>query len=60
MQALFDLGSKINGMNLAYAKKPGLHIRPTNEEAPKIDRLHLNTFKMVIARFSFRNNLKKV
>ena len=60
IQALLDLGSKVNAMNPAYAKKLKFHIRQTDIGAQKIDGSHLNTFGMVIAGFSLQDKLKKV
>ena len=60
IQALLDLGSELNAMNPAYAKKLGLRIRQTDVEAQKIDRSHLDTFGIVIAGFSLQDKLEKV
>lgn len=45
---LIYFGSKINAISPAYTKKLGLHNKPTNIEAWKIDELHLDTFGMTI------------
>ena len=60
IQALLDLGSEVNAMNPAYAKKLGLRVRQTDVGAQKIDGSHLNTFGMVIAGFSLQDKLGKV
>ena len=59
-QALLDLGSKVNTMKPAYAKKLGLHVRQTDVGAQKIDGSHLNTFGIFIAGFSLQDKLGKV
>lgn len=60
IQALLNLGSKVNVINPAYTKKIGLHVRQTDMGAQKIDGSYLNTFKMVIASLSLQNMLKKI
>ena len=60
IQALLNLGSEVNAMNPAYAKKLGLRIRQTDVGAQKINGSHLNTFGIVIADFSLQNKLGKV
>ena len=60
VRALIDLGSKVNAMHPAYATKLGLHARKINVGAQKINGSHLDTFKMVIADYSFKNKLKRV
>ena len=60
IQALLDLGSKVNAMNPAYAKKLGLRIRQTDVGAQKVDGSHLNIFGIVIAGFSLQDKLRKV
>ena len=51
VQALIDLGSEVNTMAPAYAKKPGLQMQKTDVNAQKIDRSTLETYDMVIAGF---------
>ena len=50
--ALFDLGSEVNAVHPAFAKKLGLPIRPTDVGAQKIDGAKLETYKMAVAAFS--------
>ena len=52
---MFDSGSKVNAMNLAYAKKLGLKTWKTNIEAQKIEGFTLETFGMVIADFQVKD-----
>lgn len=51
IQALINLGSKVNAMNFAYTKKLGLYIRQNDVKAQKIEGSHLEIFDMVIASF---------
>ena len=51
VRALFDSGSKVNAMSLAYVEMLGLKIRKTNVGAQKIDGSALETFEMMIADF---------
>ena len=48
---LLDSGSKVNAINLTFARKLGLHIRKTNVGAQKIDGSTLKTFRIVIVDF---------
>lgn len=47
-------------MRPPYAAKLGLTIRKTDVGAQKIDRSHLETFKIVIAGFSLQDKVGKV
>lgn len=60
MQALINLGSKINAMNSVYVKKLGLCVRQTDVGAQKIDKSHLKIFEMVMASFLLQDKLEKV
>lgn len=60
IQALLNSSSKLNAMNSVYAKKLGHCVKQTNIRAQKIDRSHLNTFKMVIVDFLLQDQLEKV
>ena len=51
IQALIDLGSKVNAMTPAYTKQLGFQVQKTDVEAQKIDESLLRTFEMVIAGF---------
>ena len=51
VKALLNSGSKVNIINLAFARKLGLYIRKTNVGAQKIDGSALETFEMVITDF---------
>lgn len=51
MQALIDLGSKINTTYLDFAEKVGLQVWLTNIGAQKIKDSKLDTLNMVIAFF---------
>lgn len=50
-KTLFDLGSEVNAITLAYAAKLGLKVQKTNISAKKIDGFIFNTFKMVWTDF---------
>ena len=52
MLALFDLGSEVNAIHPALARKLGLAVRPTDIRAQKIDGTMLDTFEMVVTAFS--------
>ena len=53
---MFDSGSKVNAMSLAYTKKLHLKIQKTNVRAKKISGSVLETFGMVIADFQVEDN----
>ena len=59
IQALIDLGSKVNAMTPAYAKQLGLQVRKTDVRAQKINGSLLRTFGMVIAGFQIEDKLGK-
>ena len=44
----------------AYTMKLGLHAKKTDVNMQKINKFHLNTFKIVIADYSVKNKLKRV
>lgn len=48
---MFNLGSKVNAITLAYVSKLGLKICRINVGAQKIDDSIFKTFKMVPASF---------
>ena len=58
--ALFDLGSKVNAMHLAFAERLGLVVRTSNVGAQKIDVTTLETYRMVVAAFSVTDQADRV
>ena len=60
VQALFNSGSEVNIMNLAYASRLGLRVHRTNIEAQKIDGSTLETFGMVLASFQVEDKLGRI
>ena len=60
MSALLDLGSEINAMHPAFAKKLGLVVQTTNIDTQKIDGTTLETYKMIVAAFSVTDQADKV
>ena len=58
--AIFDLGSKVNAIDLTYAKELGLPIRPTNVWAQKIDSTIFDTYRMVVAAFLVTDKVNQV
>ena len=60
VQALIDLGSKVNTIHPAFAKQLGLPIRPTDVGARKIDSTTLNTYGMVVVAFLVENKANRV
>ena len=60
IQALIDLGSKVNAMTPAYIAKLDFKICPTNVEAQKIDSSLVKTFGMVITGFQVEDKLGRV
>ena len=59
VRALIDLGSEVNAMAPAYAKKLGLRVRKTDVSAQKIDGSTLETYSMVIAGFQVQDKFGK-
>lgn len=59
-QALIDSGSEVNAMYPTYAAKLGLPVGKTDVGTQKIDKSHLETFRMVIAGFSLQDKLGQV
>ena len=59
IQALINLGSKVNAMTPAYAKQLGFQVQKTDVKAQKIDGSLLPTFGMVIAGFQVEDKLGK-
>ena len=60
MLALFDLDSEVNAVHLAFAKKLGLSIRPTDVGVQKIDGTTLETYRMVVAAFLVEDKANQV
>ena len=58
--ALLDLGSKVNVVHPAFAKKLGLPIKPTDVEAQKIDNTTLEIYGMIVAAFSVEDKANQV
>ena len=58
--ALLDLGSEVNAMHPAFAKRLGLVVRTTNVGAQKIDSTILETYGMVVAAFSVIDQADRV
>ena len=54
------MGSKINGITLAYTKRLDFQIRKIDDGAQKIDRSLLKTFGIVIAGFEVIDKLGRV
>ena len=60
MLALFDLGSGVNTVHLAFAKELGFPIRPTDVGVQKNDSTMLETYEMVVAAFSVEDKANQV
>ena len=58
--ALFDSGSKANAVPLAFAKEPGLPIRPTDVGAQKIDDIMLEIYGMVVVALSVEEKANQI
>ena len=57
IQALINLGSKVNAMTPAYAKQLGFQVQRTDIRAQKIDGSLLKTLRMVSAGFQVEDKL---
>ena len=57
---MIDSASEVNAMHPTYATKLGLCARKIDVGAKKINRSHLNTFKIVIADYSVKDKLESV
>ena len=51
VSALLDLGSEVNAMHSAFAKRLGLVVQTTNVGAQKIDGTTFETYGMVVVAF---------
>lgn len=60
VQALLDLGNKLNAMKLAYALKLGLKVCHTNIEAQRIDDSIFEILQIALASFQVEYKLRKV
>lgn len=60
VQVLINSGSEINIMTLVYAAELSFTTRITSIGAQKIDSLLLETYSMILARFSTQDSLEKV
>ena len=58
--ALLDLGSEINTMHPAFAKRLGLVVRAINVGAQKIDGTTLETYGMVVVAFSVTDQADRI
>ena len=58
--ALFDLGSEVNAMHPAFAKRLGLGVRTTNVGAQKIDDTTLEIYGMVVVAFSVTDQADRI
>ena len=54
VSVLFDLGSKVDVVYLAFVKELGLPIRLTSVKAQKIDGITLDIYRIVVAAFSIK------
>ena len=52
VSALFDSGSEVNAIHLAFVERLGLVVQSTNLGTQKIDGTTLETYKILIAAFS--------
>ena len=59
IQALIDLGSKVNAMTLAYARQLGFQVQGTDVGAQKINGSLLQTFGIVITSFKVEDKLDR-
>ena len=60
VQALINSGSEVNAIPLTFAKQLGLHIRPIDVGAQKIDGTMLDSYGMVVAAFSVENKANQI
>ena len=60
VSALFDSGSEVNAVHLAFVKELGLLIRPTDVGAQKIDDIMLETYGIVVAAFLVKDKANRV
>ena len=59
VQALINLGSKVNTRNLNFAKKINLQLHKTKIGTQKVDDSKLNIFDIIIASLSKKNKEEK-
>ena len=60
MRALIDSSSEVNAMHPAYTTKLGLCAKKIDVGAQKINRSHLDIFRMVIADCLVKDKLRRV
>ena len=60
IKALIDSSSKVNAIHPTYITNLGLRTMKINVSTQKVDRSHLNIFKMVIADCSVKDKLEIV
>ena len=60
LSALLDSDSEVNAVHLAFAKKLGLPIRPTDMGAQNIDGPTLETYGMIVAAFLVNDKANRV
>lgn len=60
VKILIDSSSKINGIIPVYATKLGFITQKTNVGASKIDDSLLETYNIVLPKFSLQNSLRKI
>lgn len=59
IEVLIDSGSKVNVMNLNFARKLGFHIWKTNIRAQKIDGSIAEIFRILITKFQVEDKVDK-
>ena len=59
VKALFNSSSKVNAMNLDFARKLGLKVWKTNVGAQKINGSALETFRIIIADFQVEDKANR-
>lgn len=60
MSTLLNLGSKVNVIHPIFTKELGLLIRPMDVGSQKIDRITLDTYRMVVVAFLVTNKAIQV
>ena len=60
MSVVFDSGSKVNAMHMAFVIKFGFVVQTINIGTQKIDGTTFEIYKMIIAAFSVTNQADKV
>ena len=60
MRALIDSGSEVNAMHPTYTMKLGFRAKKIDFGVQKIDGSHLDSFGIVIADCSVKNELERI